>query len=109
MQERWACPSMRTVQAPHWPSPHPYLVPVRSRWSQGGQQAGLRVCLDGVRTVVYRKMKGSHGELRESGSLESDPLSKMIYPLQGARKTEVPQVRVRSLDANLGSGTSAPT
>ena len=77
--------------------------------AQGGQQAGLRVCLEGVRTVVYRKMKGSHGELRESGSLESDPLSKMIYPLQGARKTEVPQVRVRSLDANLGSGTSAPT
>src|SRR2546430_11290614 len=23
-------PSIRTVQAPHWPSPQPYLVPVRS-------------------------------------------------------------------------------
>src|ERR1700683_400493 len=33
-QERLATPSMRTVHAPHWPSPQPYLVPVRSSWSR---------------------------------------------------------------------------
>src|SRR4029079_11246257 len=31
MQERTGCPSSRTVQAPHWPSPQPYLLPVRCR------------------------------------------------------------------------------
>src|ERR1039457_510027 len=30
MQERVARPSSKTVQAPHWPSPQPYFVPVRS-------------------------------------------------------------------------------
>lgn len=28
-QERVALPRTKTVQAPHWPSPQPYLVPVR--------------------------------------------------------------------------------
>src|SRR6478735_5674806 len=28
-QERVALPRSKTVQAPHWPSPQPYLVPVR--------------------------------------------------------------------------------
>src|SRR6476620_3334126 len=31
MHERVATPSTRTVHAPHWPSPQPYLLPVRSR------------------------------------------------------------------------------
>src|SRR5258706_10922162 len=31
MHERVACPSKRTVHAPHWPSPHPYLLPVSLR------------------------------------------------------------------------------
>src|SRR5438876_11182726 len=34
MQERVARPAISTVQAPHWPSPHPYLQPVRSRSSR---------------------------------------------------------------------------
>src|SRR5438552_679506 len=34
MQDRVATPSMSTVQAPHWPSPQPYLLPVRSRSSR---------------------------------------------------------------------------
>src|SRR5438552_2723194 len=34
MHDRTGSPSSRTVQAPHWPSPHPYLVPVRSRSSR---------------------------------------------------------------------------
>src|SRR5262249_28169199 len=33
-QDRVATPSIRTVQAPHWPSPHPYLLPVKSRSSR---------------------------------------------------------------------------
>lgn len=32
--DRLGDPSLRTVQAPHWPSPHPYLLPVKSRWSR---------------------------------------------------------------------------
>jgi hypothetical protein len=27
MHERWIVPSMCTAQAPHWPTPQPYLVP----------------------------------------------------------------------------------
>src|SRR5215469_18636756 len=34
MHERCAFPSTNTVQAPHWPSPQPYLLPVRSRCSR---------------------------------------------------------------------------
>src|SRR5208282_4236893 len=34
MQERRGAPPSRTVQAPHWPSPHPYLLPVRSSSSR---------------------------------------------------------------------------
>ena len=33
-QERMGAPSSKTVQAPHWPSPQPYLVPVRLRSSR---------------------------------------------------------------------------
>ena len=34
MQERRGDPPSRTVQAPHWPSPQPYLLPTRSRSSR---------------------------------------------------------------------------
>src|SRR5215469_16666898 len=34
MHERCAFPSINTVQAPHCPSPQPYLLPVRSRSSR---------------------------------------------------------------------------
>src|SRR4051812_11774817 len=34
MHDRVAFPSISTVQAPHWPSPQPYLVPVMSRSSR---------------------------------------------------------------------------
>src|SRR2546428_8267680 len=33
-QDRTATPSTSTVQAPHWDSPQPYFVPVRSRSSR---------------------------------------------------------------------------
>src|ERR1700739_2153638 len=33
-QERSARPSSNTVQAPHWPSPQPYFVPVKSNCSR---------------------------------------------------------------------------
>src|SRR5437868_1490900 len=34
MQERVGCPAIKTVQAPHCPSPQPYLLPVRPRSSR---------------------------------------------------------------------------
>ena len=40
-QERVASPSRWTVQAPHWPTPHPNLVPVRLRWSRSTQRRGV--------------------------------------------------------------------
>src|SRR5262249_24319037 len=33
-QERRGAPSSKTVQEPHWPSPQPYLQPVKPRWSR---------------------------------------------------------------------------
>ncbi len=39
MQERTGAPSIKTVQAPHWPSPHPYLVPVSSSSSRSTQSS----------------------------------------------------------------------
>src|SRR5713226_7874547 len=34
LHERTGEPSISTVQAPHWPSPQPYLVPVSSSFSR---------------------------------------------------------------------------
>src|SRR5947209_16114394 len=34
MQERVGLPSIRTVQAPHCPSPQPYLAPIKSNSSR---------------------------------------------------------------------------
>ncbi len=45
-QERVAAPSISTVQAPHWPSPQPYFVPVRSKpVAQDGEQGLFRGCI----------------------------------------------------------------
>jgi hypothetical protein len=40
-QERAACPSICTVQAPQIATPHPYLVPVRPISSQITQSSGI--------------------------------------------------------------------
>src|SRR5438105_2140853 len=40
-QERVGTPSTNTVQAPHWPSPQPYLAPVKSRSSRNTLSSGL--------------------------------------------------------------------
>ena len=40
-QERTAAPSMCTVQAPHWATPQPYLVPVRPTCSRMTQSSGV--------------------------------------------------------------------
>src|ERR1017187_9240216 len=37
MHDRWGNPSISTVQAPHWPSPQPYLLPTRSSPSRNTQ------------------------------------------------------------------------
>src|SRR5665213_1271959 len=39
-QDRTGRPSRSTVQAPHWPSPHPYFVPVRSSSSRKTYNSG---------------------------------------------------------------------
>lgn len=41
MQERVGWPSTSTVQAPHCPSPHPYLVPVKRRSSRKTVSKGV--------------------------------------------------------------------
>jgi len=40
-QERVGTPSTCTVQAPHWPSPQPYLVPTRPSVSRSAQSKGV--------------------------------------------------------------------
>ena len=39
MQDRVGTPSIRTVQAPHWPSPQPYLLPVNPKSSRSTQRS----------------------------------------------------------------------
>ena len=41
MQERVATPSICTVQAPHWATPQPYLVPVSPSCSRMTQSSGV--------------------------------------------------------------------
>src|SRR5207253_11252850 len=40
-QERTARPSISTVQAPHWPMPQPYFVPVRPIESRSTHNSGV--------------------------------------------------------------------
>ena len=42
MHERVGWPSSSTVQAPHWATPQPYLVPFRSIASRSTQSKGMR-------------------------------------------------------------------
>src|SRR5215472_6207622 len=47
--DRTALPSSSTVHAPHWPSPHPYFVPVscslsRRTQSSGSSEGALTCC-----------------------------------------------------------------
>jgi len=39
--ERRGAPPNRTVQAPHWPSPQPYLVPIRPSSSRSAVRSGV--------------------------------------------------------------------
>src|SRR4029077_2182998 len=69
MQERWALPSIKTVHAPHWPSPQPYLLPVRSSCSRSTESKVSfgsastrtvwplirRLLLEGIRVPQTRK------------------------------------------------------
>src|SRR5215471_14579879 len=41
LHDRVARPSMRTVQAPHWAMPHPYLVPVSFNESRSTHSSGV--------------------------------------------------------------------
>src|SRR5207247_9569163 len=40
-QDLTAAPSINTVQAPHWPIPHPYFVPVRPIESRSTHNNGV--------------------------------------------------------------------
>ncbi len=48
-QERMACPSTCTVQAPQKPPPHPYFVPVRPCSSRRYQSRGMAASPSNVR------------------------------------------------------------
>src|SRR5690606_37267750 len=48
-QLRTAASSSRTVQAPQAATPHPYLVPTRSRWSRNTHKSGV----DGSTSTSY--------------------------------------------------------
>ena len=43
-QENSALPLICTVQAPHWPTPQPYLVPVIFRCSRSTHSSGVSGC-----------------------------------------------------------------
>jgi hypothetical protein len=67
-QERTGLPSSRTVQAPHWPSPQPYLVPGQVQpIAQSGQQALVRVGLDAVAAAVDQELE--HGQRGTSDAI----------------------------------------
>src|ERR1700738_3983863 len=50
MHERAGCPSRSTVQAPHCPSPHPYLLPVRLR---SLRRTLSRLVVDSTSSVIF--------------------------------------------------------
>src|SRR4051794_30249603 len=56
-QEKTRRPSRSTEQAPHWPSPHPYLVPVSSwssrRMSSRGRSGSVVTALVWPFTVIF--------------------------------------------------------
>src|SRR5438132_1655791 len=49
--DRAARPSIWTVQAPHWATPHPYLVPVRCSSSRSTHSRGMSSAALTVRSV----------------------------------------------------------
>ena len=49
-QQRVGTPSMCTVQAPHWATPQPYLVPVRPSCSRSTHSSGVSGSASCVRT-----------------------------------------------------------
>src|SRR5215475_4516192 len=75
--ERVGCPSISTVQAPHWPSPHPYLLPVRSRSSRRTERRLRLESVSSLRATLFMLSSSADiGWLRllsfviESGSTE---------------------------------------
>src|SRR6266571_6468863 len=50
MHERVATPSISTVHAPHWPSPQPYLLPVKSR---SLRKTDSRLTVESTSTVTF--------------------------------------------------------
>src|SRR6188472_2610926 len=71
LQDREATPSMCTVQAPHWPMPHPYLVPLRSRTSRRTQSSGVS---GATSTVVVLPLTFRVTAMTLSGSVDGEAI-----------------------------------
>jgi len=72
-QDLTAWPSSRTVQAPHSPSPQPYLVPVRREAvAQNGEEGFVGGRADVQLGAVDGKGEVAHGVLRAARELSPD-------------------------------------
>src|ERR1043166_4493324 len=98
--DRVAVPARLTVQAPHWPIPHPNLVPVSCRWSRSTQSSGvsagaLTVCLLPLTVRTYAGMGDSPGS---SGRGRQLPFQQYFHTWAG-------DVNVRIVTGAAGADT----
>src|ERR1700730_785814 len=91
-QDRWALPSTKTVQAPHWPSPQPYLVPIRSRFSRNTVRRLIWGSASTVRgrPLIARLIVATDPPDLRTAQLNLRLSSEMIYPVSGTSKFGVP-------------------
>src|SRR5262245_21461902 len=68
--DRTALPSIRTVQAPHWPSPQPNFVPWRSNWSRSTYSSG---CAGSQESALTARPFRRNGNVAMRG-LYDDPM-----------------------------------
>src|SRR6266566_4113745 len=83
LHERTGEPSISTVQAPHWPSPQPYLVPVSSSFS---------------RNTLSRVSSG------ETSTLRSAPLTNKVKAIASPHRREYILRQLPQAASSSGSG-----
>src|SRR5258708_24284036 len=85
-QERTACPSRCTVQAPHNPAPQPYFVPVSCRCSRTTHSSG--VCGATSTSTTLSLSVNPIGAMRDlPNSLRAQFLQGRLYPNQPAQSS----------------------
>src|ERR1051325_9945034 len=89
-QDRTATPSSSTVQAPHCPSPHPYLLPVRSKSSRSTLsklRSGSAATLVWYPLSFNSVMFGMNAPINDLGLVESPgssgPAGRRVYAPAG--------------------------